>query len=101
MLIPVGLFGGPRRQGYRLTRIVFTNATRILSGLGGLLWAGSVIAAGAGTLGGTAMPSAPASLLLPSTAGRLIDLSKRDAARTVVYCYLMTGVPERIAGGWT
>jgi len=34
-------------------------------------------------LPGLAMPS----LLLPSTAGRLVDLSKRDAARTVVYCY--------------
>jgi hypothetical protein len=66
MLIPVGLFGGPRRQGYRLTRIVFTNATRVLSGLCALLWASSVMAAGAGTLGGSAVPSAPASLLLPS-----------------------------------
>src|SRR3984893_255670 len=66
MLIPVGLFGGPCRQGYRLTRIIFTNATRVLSGLCALLWASSVMAAGAGTLGGSATPSAPASLLLPS-----------------------------------
>src|ERR1700730_16813318 len=66
MLIPVGLFGGPCRQGYRLTRIIFTNATRVLSGLCALLWASSVIAAGPGTLGGSAAPSAPASLLLPS-----------------------------------
>ena len=40
-------------------------------------------------LPGIEMPSQ----LLPSTAGRLIDLSKRDAARTVVYCYSMMGVP--------
>jgi hypothetical protein len=41
------------------------------------------------------------SLLLPSTAGRLIDLSKRDAARTVVYCYSMTGVPGGpLPEGW-
>ena len=66
MLIPVGLFGGPRRQGYRLTRIIFTNAMRVESGLCALLWAGAVMAAGAGTLGGSAVPSAPASLLLPS-----------------------------------
>jgi peroxiredoxin len=33
------------------------------------------------------------SLMLPSTAGRLVDLSKLDAARTVIYCYPMTGVP--------
>src|SRR5437868_11011452 len=66
MLIPVGLFGGPHRQGYRLTRIIFTNAMRVQSGLCTLLWAGAVMAAGAGTLGGSAVPSAPASLLLPS-----------------------------------
>jgi hypothetical protein len=40
-------------------------------------------------LRGLTMPS----LLLPSTARRLVDLSKRDAARTVVYCYSLTGVP--------
>src|ERR1700724_2713480 len=46
---------------------------------------------------GLEMPS----LLLPSTAGRLIDLSKRDAARTVVYCYSMTGVPGApLPEGW-
>ncbi len=40
-------------------------------------------------------------LLLPSIAGRLIDLSKRDAARTVVYCYSMTGVPGApLPEGW-
>ncbi len=32
-------------------------------------------------------------LVLPSTAGCLVNLSKRDDARTVVYCYSMTGVP--------
>jgi peroxiredoxin len=48
-------------------------------------------------LPGLEMPS----LLLPSTAGRLIDLSKRDAARTVVYCYSMTGVPGApLPAGW-
>ena len=48
-------------------------------------------------LPGLAVPS----LLLPSTAGRLIDLSKRDAARTVVYCYSMTGVPGApLPEGW-
>ena len=48
-------------------------------------------------LTGLALPS----LLLPSTAGRLIDLTKRDAARTVVYCYLMTGVPGApLPEGW-
>jgi len=48
-------------------------------------------------LAGLKMPS----LLLPSTAGRLIDLSKRAAARTVVYCYSMTGVPGApLPEGW-
>jgi len=48
-------------------------------------------------LPGLEMPS----LLLPSTAGRLIDLSKRDAARTVVFCYSMTGVPGApLPEGW-
>jgi peroxiredoxin len=48
-------------------------------------------------LPGRAVPS----LLLPSTAGRAIDLTKRDAARTVVYCYSMTGVPGApLPEGW-
>jgi peroxiredoxin len=48
-------------------------------------------------LPGLAVPS----LLLPSTAGRAIDLTKRDAARTVVYCYSMTGVPGApLPEGW-
>jgi hypothetical protein len=66
MLIPVGLFGGPRRQGYRLTRIIFANATSVLSGLCGLFWASAVMAAAAGTLGGSVMGSAPESASLPS-----------------------------------
>jgi peroxiredoxin len=48
-------------------------------------------------LPGLKMPS----LVLPSTAGRLVDLSKRDAARTIVYCYSMTGVPGApLPEGW-
>jgi hypothetical protein len=68
MLIPVGLFGGPRRQGYCLTRTIFTNATRVLSGLCALLWAGAVMAAAAGTGGAGAVPSAlvQTSAVLPS-----------------------------------
>jgi IPTL-CTERM motif len=68
MLIPVGLFGGPRRQGYRLIRIIFTNVMRVLSGLCALLWASAVMAAAAGTAGAGAVPSAlaPASVVLPS-----------------------------------
>jgi hypothetical protein len=47
-------------------------------------------------LPGIEMPSQ----LLPSTAGRLIDLSKRDAARTVVYCLFDDGrTRSAIAGG--
>ena len=48
------------------------------------------------------LPGLPVpSLLLPSTAGRVVDLSKRDAARTVVYCYSMTGVPgATLPEGW-
>jgi peroxiredoxin len=33
------------------------------------------------------------SVALPSTAGRLVDLGEFDAARTILYCYPMTGVP--------
>jgi peroxiredoxin len=48
-------------------------------------------------LPGLKMPA----LVLPSTAGRLVDLSKRDAARTIVYCYSMTGVPGApLPEGW-
>ena len=41
-------------------------------------------------LTGIALPSVP----LPSTAGRLVDLS-RIKGRTVVYCYPRTGQPDR------
>ncbi len=48
-------------------------------------------------LPGLAVPS----LVLLSTAGCLVDLSKRDAARTVVYCYSMTGIPGApLPEGW-
>ena len=69
MLIPVGLFGGPRRQGYRLTRTIFTNAIRVLSGLCVLLWASAAMAAAAGTGGAGAVPSSQVqttSAVLPS-----------------------------------
>jgi hypothetical protein len=68
MLIPVGLFGGPRRQGYRLTRIISANATSVLSGLCALFWASAVMAAAAGTLGASPAASGPtpASAVLPS-----------------------------------
>jgi hypothetical protein len=69
MLIPVGLFGGPRRQGYRLTRTIFTNAIRVLSGLCVLLWASAAMAAAAGTGSAGAVPSSQVqttSAVLPS-----------------------------------
>src|SRR5437763_16098342 len=44
MLGLVGLFGGLRCQGYRLTRITFTDAGRVLFGLCALLCAGAVMA---------------------------------------------------------
>jgi len=35
-------------------------------------------------------------LALPSTAGRMVDLGKLTvSARTVIYCYPMTGVPGK------
>lgn len=38
---------------------------------------------------------------LYSTENRWVDLSKRSAARTVLYCYPMTGVPGRpLPEGW-
>jgi peroxiredoxin len=47
---------------------------------------------------------APSHLAAPIDDGaceRLIDLSKRDAARTVVFCYSMTGVPGApLPEGW-
>src|SRR5712664_290688 len=41
-------------------------------------------------------------LALPSTAGRMVDLGKLSAsARTVIYCYPMTGVPGKpLPDGW-
>lgn len=38
---------------------------------------------------------------LVSTAGDRVDLSKRSASRTVIYCYPMTGVPGKpLPEGW-
>jgi peroxiredoxin len=38
---------------------------------------------------------------LLSTAGKLVDLSKLSAPRTVIYCYPMTGVPgQALPEGW-
>jgi peroxiredoxin len=38
---------------------------------------------------------------LRSTAGRMVDLSQLSAARTVIYCYPMTGVPGKpLPSGW-
>jgi peroxiredoxin len=52
---------------------------------------------GARHLAGLALPD----LALPSTANRLVNLSKIAAPRTVVYCYPMTGRPDRaLPAGW-
>jgi peroxiredoxin len=46
---------------------------------------------------GMAMPK----ISLPSTAGRMIDLSNLSASRTVIYCYPRTGVPGKpLPEGW-
>jgi|SRR5579863_3392133 len=46
---------------------------------------------------GSAMPH----ISLPSTAGRTLDLSELSAARTIIYCYPMTGVPGKpLPSGW-
>jgi peroxiredoxin len=38
---------------------------------------------------------------LPSTAGKMVDLSDFNAPRTVIYCYPMTGVPGKpLPQGW-
>ena len=38
---------------------------------------------------------------LPSTAGRMVDLSKLMAFRTILFCYPMTGVPGKpLPEGW-
>jgi peroxiredoxin len=48
-------------------------------------------------LPGLAMPP----ISLPSTAVRMVDLSKLAAPRTVLYCYPMTGVPGKpLPEGW-
>jgi len=48
-------------------------------------------------LAGMRMPSA----LLPSTAGRMVDVGRLTAARTIIYCYPMTGVPGvPLPEGW-
>ena len=40
-------------------------------------------------------------LRLPATSGRMVDLGNLEAARTVLYCYPMTGVPGReLPEGW-
>jgi len=40
-------------------------------------------------------------ILLRSTAGRMVDVSRLRAPRTVVYCYPMTGVPGKpLPEGW-
>jgi peroxiredoxin len=52
---------------------------------------------GARHLKGMAIPD----LALRSTANRLVNLSKIAAPRTVVYCYPMTGRPDRaLPAGW-
>src|SRR5262245_15170876 len=52
---------------------------------------------GARHLAGMAMPD----LALPSTATRLVNLSKIAAPRVVVYCYPMTGRPDKpLPAGW-
>jgi peroxiredoxin len=41
------------------------------------------------------------SIVLPSTAGHMVDVSALTAPRTVIYCYTMTGVPGKpLASGW-
>ena len=38
---------------------------------------------------------------LRSTAGRMVDLAQMNAARTIIYCYPMTGVPGKpLLPGW-
>src|SRR5581483_10645599 len=40
-------------------------------------------------------------ICLPSTEGRMVDLSDLSAPRTVIYCYPMTGVPGKpLPDGW-
>jgi peroxiredoxin len=52
---------------------------------------------GAKHLKGMALPD----LALPSTANRSVNLSKVSAPRVVIYCYPMTGRPDRtLPAGW-
>jgi peroxiredoxin len=52
---------------------------------------------GARHLKGMALPD----LELPSTSNRLVNLSKISSPRTVIYCYPMTGRPDRqLPQGW-
>jgi peroxiredoxin len=52
---------------------------------------------GARHLKGMAIPD----LALPSTANRMVNLSKITATRTVIYCYPMTGQPGKaLPQGW-
>ena len=52
---------------------------------------------GARHLKGMALPD----LALPSTSGRLVNLSRIDAPRVVIYAYPMTGRPDRqLPQGW-
>lgn len=52
---------------------------------------------GADHLRGLAMPP----VALPTTAGRVVDVSKFQALRTVLYFYPMTGVPAKpLPEGW-
>jgi peroxiredoxin len=52
---------------------------------------------GARHLTGMALPD----LALPATSGRPVNLSKVDAPRIVIYCYPMTGRPDRqLPDGW-
>ncbi len=40
-------------------------------------------------------------VVLPSTAGRMVNVGALTAARTIIYCYPMTGVPGKLLpGGW-
>jgi len=41
------------------------------------------------------------SVVLPSTAGRMVDMGSLGVARTVIYCYPRTGVPgQALPQGW-
>jgi len=52
---------------------------------------------GGNHLKGMAMPL----VSLPSTTGRMVDLSGLNSPRTVIYCYPMTGVPGKaLPEGW-